>query len=1462
MDESIDTNDLEPANTEQLTGLGGFLQSLAGYYARFLETDFKKQRQPKRKFESRDRNGNRLGLRTEKYPELRKLLLQKLEQKTNASFLIRPRTYSSSLPTTTRGGIDAAINRVDTTAYHKDLNALSDWLKQQRSDSKIGLEEVRDEALEILTLSTRNHVVEPVLDLVSPVLEKSIGARMAVDHLIVYADEITANVIQQAEILLSEVIPEILIQNMDGAFEDLVEQSLTDNHIQSTLRDWFSSFAVSDAHAELREIISTQLLKEETEVYLNFAELEINKVKFPLYFVPVQANFEKDNIRVEFGSHLFVNKKAVDYLVGEIGKRLDKKIPSAIEERILYKKEDQTYLELAEESFYKVLMSLQVQGDLDLGGLIEGQAVGPGPIFVNNSITLSLSDKSDESIINDYESLMTGIDLDSGLLDAFRGLVASFLTENPDSVERELDQEWDDLPTEKRLVFETPLPLAEEQRKILSAVRNPAARFILLEGPPGTGKSHTIAAIASELILHGKNILILSDKTEALNVAEDKINSVIKKVRGLDVNFVNPILRLGKTDGNFANIVKNSSIEKIKTSVKTFSKQEQAFNKTVSSLEEELKANISQRIETAKSIEIDDIDKLFTLEEELSREFPKFSEEFFGPSDRMEVLAEFYLEFLLKNRELVASFGESLDGVKEIKMLLSLIEILQNEDNLPRDIAEKYPKLDLTRASELQTLAYSIEQLRKPLFGYLWQGKKLSALRHKIRNITNEHFDKPQQHLYEIRHLSTVGQSIENALRQYGQTTENASFLYQVLGLGFTPSADDSELLKDYVLNLEGLEDLGVAYTPKALLGMSSTDALLLRSFDEAFDLKEALTNKFDDIPDFDYLKDKNQFETFQAQKLTQEIDKRVVEFAISKKADAKELLKIIKNKEKFPVDKFEVLKDAFPCMIAGLRDYAEFIPLKEELFDLIIIDEASQVSIAQALPAMLRCKKMLVMGDRKQFGNVKTSNASKELNKAYFMRVEAALAEAIDIGELPKNSRGETLNVTNSVMEFFDYISNFTVQLRKHFRSYPEMISFSHKYFYENLQMLKIRGVPINDVLEFVELPDADRFELTRNVNAAEADYIFSRLEELLKDLRPHTVAIITPFREQQQYLQRRLSDHKLRDDLLHKLDLAVFTFDTCQGEERETIFYSMVGTRQSDQLNYIFPRDLRDSSAEEMDGALRFQRLNVGFSRGQEKLVFVLSKPVEEYKNAIGQALSHYAKTLDDARLLPNDEGVDASSPMESRVLGWLKSTSFVNLNNELEIIPKFELGRYLKSLDESYEHPFYKIDFLLRLKEGGRTYQVIVEYDGFEHHFKNKDRVDASNWRHYLTDGDVERECILEGYGYKMLRINRFNIGKDPISTLDQRLTDLFQDLSEAKTHHKKMSDLQEETEKNITGLENKTHKECSGCNTIKSMNDFRDSTLKNGFGRLCLICKNSKTGEKIRARKARRRGRSSH
>ena len=66
----------------------------------------------------------------------------------------------------------------------------------------------------------------------------------------------------------------------------------------------------------------------------------------------------------------------------------------------------------------------------------------------------------------------------------------------------------------------------------------------------------------------------------------------------------------------------------------------------------------------------------------------------------------------------------------------------------------------------------------------------------------------------------------------------------------------------------------------------------------------------------------------------------------------------MISKKQAFPRKELEQLRNAFPCIIAGIRDYADYVPLEPEIFDLIVIDEASQVSIAQAFPAILRAKK------------------------------------------------------------------------------------------------------------------------------------------------------------------------------------------------------------------------------------------------------------------------------------------------------------------------------------------------------------------------------------------------------------------------------------------------------------------------------------------------------------------------
>ena len=319
------------------------------------------------------------------------------------------------------------------------------------------------------------------------------------------------------------------------------------------------------------------------------------------------------------------------------------------------------------------------------------------------------------------------------------------------------------------------------------------------------------------------------------------------------------------------------------------------------------------------------------------------------------------------------------------------------------------------------------------------------------------------------------------------------------------------------------------------------------------------------------------------------------------------------------------------------------------------------------------------------------------------------------------------------------------------------------------------------------METDDPEAFELTQNSNSQEADIIFERLREMVETEDPPSVAIITPFREQVSYLQKP-DDEPLREEIEKKLKLAIFTFDTCQGEERDLIFYSMVANRQTDKLRYIFPREVKVSE-DEIDGDLKFQRLNVGFSRGKEKLVFILSKPIEEFNGAIKEVLQHYRKVLETASQLPNETSTDPSSPMEARVLEWLKATSFVTSNaDNIEIIPQFELGAYLKALNPTYSHPAYKVDFLIRLKQGDHFQQCIIEYDGFEFHFDDKSSVDQYNWQSFLTDGDIEREFVLESYGYKMLRINRFNIGKDPISTLDDDSTNYFTNFLKKINHTK--------------------------------------------------------------------------
>ena len=501
----------------------------------------------------------------------------------------------------------------------------------------------------------------------------------------------------------------------------------------------------------------------------------------------------------------------------------------------------------------------------------------------------------------------------------------------------------------------------------------------------------------------------------------------------------------------------------------------------------------------------------------------------------------------------------------------------------------------------------------------------------------------------------------------------------------------------------------------------------------------------------------------------------------------------------------------------------------------MLIIDEASQVSVSQAFPALLRAKKVLILGDRKQFSNVKAAQARSDTNREYANQLREVFLR--NISEEPaKLVRLEKFNIKASILDFFELITNYQVQLSKYFRGYKEIISFSNKYFYrDSLQVMKIRGKPIDDVLTFTYLPHDGRLESVSKTNPSEVDYIVSELRRLKEHNSSISVGIITPHTNQQKLLIETINKMPERDFLFDNLKLKIMTFDTCQGEERDLIFYSMVATPSDDRLWGVFIKDLENVQVEE-EGKIKAQRLNVGLSRAKECMHFVVSKQLDDFTGSIGLALRHYETVLCEAKKERSVAEVDKKSGMEPAVLNWFYHTQFWQQNkSNLEIIPQFQIGKYLKQLDKTYEHPMYRVDFLLVVRGNGlRERKVILEYDGFLEHFAELPGINETNYADYYSEEDVYRQKVLEGYGYRFLRINRFNVGKNPVQTLNQRLFDL---LAKEKKHNSAIESIHSA----IEGLQNGELKECPKCRELRAVTDFQNDSLASGYSRFCATCR---------------------
>lgn len=271
----------------------------------------------------------------------------------------------------------------------------------------------------------------------------------------------------------------------------------------------------------------------------------------------------------------------------------------------------------------------------------------------------------------------------------------------------------------------------------------------------------------------------------------------------------------------------------------------------------------------------------------------------------------------------------------------------------------------------------------------------------------------------------------------------------------------------------------------------------------------------------------------------------------------------------------FKKLTDVFP-MIFSTNISSHRLGGPEFSFDLVIMDEAGQCDIPNALIPISKANNLLLVGDIKQLKPVIT--ITKE--------TEDRLIKEFNIKDPYKYSFYH--NSIYSTMTKTDLISN-QFMLDYHYRSGKKIIDFSNKRYYDShLQIL----TNVEDSLELYDINNEAMDQKNTWINEA---------SEIVKYIERNNVddcQIVTPFHNQAELLNDMLE----KENLTEKAKAG--TIHSLQGSEKNTIIFSTAISKKTSQRTYEWLKNNQEI-------------INVGVTRAKQKLVVFADTEAIKYKS-----------------------------------------------------------------------------------------------------------------------------------------------------------------------------------------------------------------------------------------------------
>lgn len=199
----------------------------------------------------------------------------------------------------------------------------------------------------------------------------------------------------------------------------------------------------------------------------------------------------------------------------------------------------------------------------------------------------------------------------------------------------------------------------------------------------------------------------------------------------------------------------------------------------------------------------------------------------------------------------------------------------------------------------------------------------------------------------------------------------------------------------------------------------------------------------------------------------------------------------------------------ALPLWIGTLGDIEELLPATAGAFDLLILDESSQIDQIAASAGLLRARRAVVIGDPRQLRFV-SFVADREVAEVLAGEGVTDLGDRLDV----RRVSAFDLAASAAPVTFLD----------EHFRSMPHLIGFSAHRFYDDRLRIATRR-PDNEHRRVIDVRRLDG-ERADGINDEEVRAAVSELERLLAADPTTTVGLVSPYRAQADALATAVAD------------------------------------------------------------------------------------------------------------------------------------------------------------------------------------------------------------------------------------------------------------------------------------------------------------------------------------------------